>query len=143
MVGISKKKKTQCDKCNGYFSNKQFKKHYDACNGKNKKKKEYTNCPYCWKEIIIKNLKVHMSKCKVEHEAPELFIFLDFLFFLVIKINAFLIKNGFDNIFKKNIIYNKKLEYINKEINEDEKEMKINEEESNYTKSNYLKDNKI
>ena len=144
MVGISKKKKTQCDKCKQYFSNKQFKKHFDACDGKSKKKKEYTNCPYCWKEITTKNLKIHKSKCKVEHEAPELFIFLDYLFFLVIKINTWLIKNGLDNIFKKKIIHNKKLEYINKEINdENEKEMKINEEEENYMKSNYLKENKI
>ena len=143
MPGVSKKYKTKCDKCNEYFSNRQFNKHYLSCKGLKKKEKEYVNCPYCYNYMEKKNLNRHIKKCNVEREAPELFSFLDFLFTLVMKINVSILKNGYDDISKRNLIYNKRVEYIKENIENGELENKLLLEEEKKNKNTYLHDNKI
>ena len=143
MPGVSKKYKTKCDKCNEYFANRQFNKHYLSCKGLKKKEKEYVNCPYCYNYMEKKNLNRHIKKCNVEREAPELFSFLDFLFTLVMKINVSILKNGYDDISKRNLIYNKRVEYIKENIENGELENKLLLEEEKKNKNTYLHDNKI
>ena len=141
MPGISKKNKTLCSKCKKYYNKKQFDKHFKACQGIIGKK--YINCPYCFNSMEQKNLKKHMGICNIENEAPELFRFLDFMFYLVLKINIFFLKNGFNDIEKKNLIYKKKIEYIENNIENNKKENYLNREKENYSRKDYINNNKV